>query len=96
MGREIRKKDSKIKKEKIKIDAYRKKFIAVFLIGLLFGAVGGTIYGMKISLDKCAQLASDFIDIDYDKVREMIELYDKYRWKIKGGYNAPILNNTGN
>ena len=79
------------------IDAYRKKFIAIFIIGLMLGAIGGVLYGVKITMDKCAHLASDFIEIDYNKVRQMIELYDKYSWRIKdGGIYAPILNYTGN
>ena len=66
-----------------KIDLTRKKFIAIALICLMLGFVVGFLYGAEQTLNKCASLASDFIEVDYEQVREMIELYDRYRWKIK-------------
>ena len=69
----------------MRIDPYRKKFIAILLIGLMIGFVVGFLYGMEETLNKCAKLAGDFIDVDYAQVEKMIQLYDQYAWKIKAG-----------
>jgi len=63
----------------------RKKLVAVLLIGLLFGFITGYIIGFSVCTKTAAEIASYFIDVDYDEVYKALT---QYRNNIGGCYNG--------
>ena len=67
----------------LRIDINRKKFLVIAIISGGIGFILGTMWGVDEALNQCARLASEFIEVDQDRVREMIEIYERYAWRIK-------------
>ena len=66
------------------MNTQRKKLIATMIIGMLFGAIIGYSIGFGMAVKAIADVAGNFIDIDYQEVADALT---KYRGHIGGCYN---------
>ena len=66
------------------MNTQRKKLIVVFIVGLLMGGIVGYGLGFGTAVKAIAEVAGNFIDIDYSEVSAALT---NYRGHIAGCYN---------